>query len=435
MSDSPKPPRRPPEGEEPPEYTLYRSGRGEAPSRRKPERADRERAPRDEPPDDTRAGRGDARAGRGTGPSGRGGAGSGGGPGDRDYTLYRSRPGLLSRLRGRDDRLDRIEDLRREPGRRGPRITPRRVILGLVALLAGWLALSLVLFLVSAQVRKGSVSDAAKAQLDGGVNIVLSANTILVLGSDARAPGSLEKGANKVGEPSRSDTIMLLRVGGGKSARLSIPRDTVVNIPGAGQNKINAAFAIGGAQLTIRTVKQYLGIEVNHLVEVDFQNFPQFVDSLGGVDFTAQGCIRANVDGGNRNGGVTIRFRKGQTEHLTGRQVLALSRIRVNECDPGENDIDRAARQQQVLSAIKGRIASLSTFVRLPWVSWNAPRAIRSDMGGPTLLGLFADLALGGSPQPRVLKPSGVETLPDGGQGLTVTEAEKRSEVKRFLKG
>jgi LCP family protein required for cell wall assembly len=355
-----------------------------------------------------------------------------------EYTLYRSKPGFLSRLGGGGKKMEDLERQRdpRRAGRGGrPRITPGRVVLALAGLLAGWLLLSLLLFLVSAQIQKGKVSDATKNALDDGGNIVLSANTILVLGSDARPKGSGEEGANTVGQPSRSDTIMLLRVGGGKSARLSIPRDTVVDIPGSGRNKINAAYAIGGPQLTIRTVKRFLGIDVNHLIEVDFQNFPKFVDALGGIDFTATECVRAAVDGGYRNGGTVIRLRKGKAKHLDGKRVLALARIRQNDCRPNENDLDRARRQQQILSAIKGRVTSFHTFFRLPWVSWTAPKAIRTDMGGVTLMGLFTDLALSGTPPVRVLKPSGIETLPDGGVGLQMSEREVRSETRKFLKG
>jgi len=363
----------------------------------------------------------------------RGGSGSDPEP---EYTLYRSRPGFLSRLGGGEKRIDDIQR-QRDPRRGGgrPRITPGRVVLALAGLLAGWLLLSLLMFLVSAQIQRGKVSDATEAALDDGGNIVLSANTILVLGSDARPKGSGEAGANTVGEPSRSDTIMLLRVGGGKSARLSIPRDTIVDIPGAGRNKINAAYAIGGPQLTIRTVKRFLGIDVNHIMEVDFSNFPEFVDSLGGIDFTPTECVRASVDGGYRNGGTVIRLRRGRTKHLDGKRVLALARIRKNDCRPNENDPDRARRQQQILSAIKGRVTSFHTFFRLPWVSWTAPKAIRTDMGGVTLMGLFTDLALAGTPDTRVLQPSGIETLPDGGVGLQMSDREIRSERRTFLKG
>ena len=81
----------------------------------------------------------------------------------------------------------------------------------------------------------------------------------LVLGSDARPKGSKEPGASASG--SRSDSILLMRIGGGKNARLSIPRDTIVDIPGHGPNKINAAYAFGGPALAVQTIEQYLGNE------------------------------------------------------------------------------------------------------------------------------------------------------------------------------
>ena len=67
---------------------------------------------------------------------------------------------------------------------------------------------------------------------------------------------------------------MLIRTGGGHAARLSIPRDTVVEIPGHGLQKINAAYAFGGPALSIAVIERYLGIPINHLVEVNFENFP-----------------------------------------------------------------------------------------------------------------------------------------------------------------
>ncbi|TML25859.1 MAG: LytR family transcriptional regulator [Actinobacteria bacterium] len=368
------------------------------------------------------------------------------------YTVYRSRPRVLDALRrGHEPDLRDLGPLREERARRRPRLrrkpwTWQRVVKYVLVAIAGWLALSLFLFLVSAQVEQQSVSDAADRALDGAGPMPVSANTILVIGSDARPRGTHERGANVVGQPSRSDTLMLIRAGGFKSARLSIPRDTVVDIPGHGQDKINAAYAIGGTALTITTVKRYLGIHINHVVEVNFVDFPQFINSLGGVNVDLPGLprsvnrcpdsvvLRAKLDGGDGAGGTTLNLHAG-SNHLDGHHALGLSRVRVNKCDPAENDLDRARRQQLVLSAIKHSLLSVSTFFRLPWVSWTAPKAIRSDMSGPTLLGLFSAMGTSGSPAPRVLKPSGTVTTPGGGVGLQVDPDEKRSEVSRFLAG
>ena len=222
-------------------------------------------------------------------------------------------------------------------------------------------------------------------------------------------------------------------IGGGANASLSIPRDTVVEIPGHGRNKINAAYAFGGPALATETVKDYLGIDINHVVEVSFENFPQLVDALGGVTYKG-GCVVSKINGGKKNGGTTLRLKKGETE-IDGDQALALARTRKNECAPNETDIDRARRQQQLVAAMKDKVTSFETFVRLPWVSWAAPQAIRSDMSGPTLLGVAAASILGGDSKPHVLEPSGGETLPDGGAGLIVDESEKEAAVARLLRG
>ena len=137
-------------------------------------------------------------------------------------------------------------------------------------------------------------------------------------------------------------------------------------------------------------------MKINHLVEVNFENFPDFIDSLGGINYTG-GCVISRINGGYRNGGYTLRLKPGKN-HLDGEQALALARTRKNECNPAENDLSRARRQQKILAAIKSRLLSPATFVRLPFVSWQAPKAVRSDMAGPDLLGLFAAIATGGSP-------------------------------------
>jgi LCP family protein required for cell wall assembly len=360
------------------------------------------------------------------------------------YTVYRSRPRLP--WRREDDGVDGLREPEQEPSRpprrrrlwpsrrrRGRRITVGRIV-GYFALAVGaWLLVSLVLFLVSAQIQSAKVSDAAETKLSGGGYPLTSPNTILVLGSDARVKGKAEPGAETIGQTSRSDSIMLLRIGGGANAQLSILRDTIVDIPGHGRGKINAAYAFGGPSLAIETVESYLGVDINHLIEVNFENFPDLIDSLGGITYTGN-CVISKINGGSRNGGTTLRLKAG-THELSGDEALALARTRKNDCRPQEDDRARVRRQQKILSAIKGKVTSFETFFRLPWVSWAAPKAIRSDMSGPTLLGLIGAELLGGGGKKLVLKPSGGETLPDGGAGLTVDEATKQQTVDEFLKG
>jgi LCP family protein required for cell wall assembly len=358
------------------------------------------------------------------------------------YTIYRSRPRLFKRRE--DDVLvperkpapdgeppkRRRWPFRRKPGRR---ITPGRVLLWLAMAVGAWLLISLVLFLVSAQIQSDNVDDAARAKLSGAGFTLTQPNTILVLGSDARTKENAEPGAQTIGAPSRSDSILLLRTGGGANAQLSILRDTVVDIPGHGEGKINAAYALGGAALAIETVESFLDVDVNHLVEVNFENFPELIDALGGIDYTGS-CVVSKINGGARNGGYTLRLKPGTTE-INGEQALALARTRKNECRPQEDDRARVRRQQKIMNAIKDKVTSFETFIRLPWVSWAAPKAVRSDMGGPSLLGLIGAELIGGDAERQVLKPSGFTTLPDGGQGLTVDEGTKERAVEEFLRG
>jgi LCP family protein required for cell wall assembly len=365
-----------------------------------------------------------------------------------EYNVYRSRPPLLRRRGGdAEGGLEPPPDYEVHGRRSGPRlpglprrrggrraIGPGRVVRWVLMAIAAWLTISLVLFLVSAQIQSGKVSAAASAQLTGGGFPLTSPNTILVLGSDARAKGSKEPGATTVGNgASRSDSILVLRIGGGKNATLSILRDTVVDIPGHGRNKINAAYAYGGPSLAIKTVESYLGIPINHLVEVNFENFPQLIDALGGITYTGD-CVISRISGGARNGGYTLSLKRG-THDIDGKQALALARTRHNICRPKEDDRARVRRQQKILAAIKGKVTSFETFTRLPWVSWAAPKAVRSDMSGPSLLGLVGAEMIGGAGTKNVLMPSGAVVLPDGGQGLTVDDATKRAAVQKLLAG
>jgi LCP family protein required for cell wall assembly len=369
------------------------------------------------------------------------------------YTRYRTRPRLLpggGERSGREQATGKRQGgwrrgRRRErepltPGRSRAqrvvgwwrRLTVKRAVLALLALVVAWLALSLVLFLISSHFERTSPPSNVAAVLDPAGFPLTSVNNILVLGSDRRPKGSKEPGANTSG-PSRSDSILLLRIGGGHDARLSIPRDTVIDIPGHGEQKINAAYAFGGAALSISTIKSYLDVPINHLVEVNFEDFPQLIDAMGGVDYTG-GCIVSRVDGGFSNGGFTLRLPKG-THHIDGKQALALARTRENLCHPNETDLQREEHQQALFTDMKNRLLSPSSFLRLPLIAWNAPPAIISDMSGPTLLGLFGALAISGTPPTRVLKPSGAITLPDGELGLRVSEAERRAAVARFMSG
>lgn len=345
--------------------------------------------------------------------------------GQPEYRLYRSRKPLFPRRGGGDrDELTRLRSDAQPlaPGRSRRPITRGRIIRWALGAIAGWIALSILAFLVSAQFGQSKIPDDANQVLGGAGYPLTSPNNILVLGSDVRSKDTREPGAQTSG-PGRSDSILLMRLGGGANTRLSIARDTIVDIPGAGRQKINAAFAIGGTTLAVRTVEAYTGVDINHVVIVNFDNFPSLIDAMGGITYTG-GCVVSRINGGFRNGGYTLRLRAGKS-HLDGRQALALARTRKNSCASNESDLTRARRQQKIFAAMKRRLLSPMAFIRLPLISWQAPRALRSDMSGPTLLGVFAALAVAGTPQTHVLGTF------DG----RVPAGAKRNAVDRFLAG
>jgi LCP family protein required for cell wall assembly len=299
-----------------------------------------------------------------------------------------------------------------------------------VAAIVAWLLLSLVLFMVSAG-QEQSIPANAQAALHSGPNMITSTDTVLIIGTDQRPKGSKEPGA--FGGGIRSDTLMLWRIGGGVSRRLSIPRDTVAAIPGHGSTKINAAFAYGGPALTIKTVEQFTGIPINHVIIVNLAAFPPFIDAIGGVDVKT-GRVCSEISGGAQNGGWTLNLQPG-VHHLNGTQALVYARTRHNTCNPAENDLTREAHQQDILNAIKAKLTSPSTFFHLPWAAWQAPKVLTTDMGGPTLMTLFAGAELGGSAPVQVLKPTGAETLPDGESALTVTPGAVHAAVNKLMNG
>jgi LCP family protein required for cell wall assembly len=380
----------------------------------------------------------------------------------RPYTTYRSAPrGLRERLRDPQDSVE--EDARRGVGRpsrgtrvreseqvsgrrrlwwpgrgRGRGITPWRVVRWVVGLIVAWVLLSVILFFISAESRTGSLPAGAKSELSGGATMLFSPETVVILGLDNRpttGAGSKEGGLTASQQQeryARTDSIMLWRIGGGVSRRLSIPRDTLVNVPGCGEQKINAAWSCGGPALTLKVIKHLTGIStINHLVVVDLGNFPKFIDDIGGVNVKT-GRICSQISGGKADGGFTLNLKPGN-HHLSGIQALTLARTRDNTCNPAYTDLNREAAQQEILNSIKSQLLTVHTFFHLPWVAWDAPGVIQTDMGGVSLMQLFLSAELGGTAKPRLLNERG--STYNGADVLVPNPANVRSEVHRLITG
>ncbi len=167
--------------------------------------------------------------------------------------------------------------------------------------------------------------------------------TYLLAGSDARGSGGIDDSTTGA----RTDTIMLLhKPTSGPTSLISIPRDTYAEIPGHGANKINAAYAFGGAPLLVETVEQLTGLTVDHYAEVGFGSVSDIVDAVGGVEL----CLDYDVDDEKSR----LQWEAG-CHVADGSTAVAFSRMRY--ADP-KGDIGRGERQRQVIQAIAEKVAN-----------------------------------------------------------------------------
>jgi polyisoprenyl-teichoic acid--peptidoglycan teichoic acid transferase len=303
-------------------------------------------------------------------------------PGSRSLRVQR---------RGADRARDQVEY--RGPGAapRGPR-WGRRIAIGVAVLLvliivwavASWFAFS------------SGVSDAdkrldpnAKLALASQGGLVLShSTTILMLGTDYAKVGG------RTGDR-HSDSIMLLRTDPShhRLYYLSIPRDIQVPIPGAGTQKINAAFQIGGPALAIRTIHDFTGIPINHVMVVNFADFKDLIDALGGIEVNVPRPIQSNrfdcpyATQARCERWKGWRFEKG-VQHMSGERALIYSRIRENMLDPSETDVTRGARQQDVMNAVAKKFTSFSVLMRMPFSGSSFARPLATDMSAGQLVQL-----------------------------------------------
>jgi LCP family protein required for cell wall assembly len=215
----------------------------------------------------------------------------------------------------------------------------------------------------------------ANARLDAAVPSVLAKQnglllsnptTMLLLGRD-HANTDQRAGLN------HSDSVMILRTDPSRHrlAYLSIPRDLRVPIPGHGEDRINAAFTYGGAALAIKTIQSLTGLEINHVMIVDFQSFKTLIDNIGGVDINVPAPILSNKFDCPYNASRCAhwpgyRFHKG-LQHMNGQRALNISRIRENQLNPADSDITRGLRQQLVMRAVMAKLLGFSTVFKLPF--------------------------------------------------------------------
>ncbi|HEX4931106.1 MAG TPA: LCP family protein [Gaiellaceae bacterium] len=311
--------------------------------------------------------------------------------GEKPYRVYKG-----GRAKGKVPAAPRPErqqqgEARRATTRGRPRWR-RRVGLGVLvffALLVVWSVASFLSFrsgVADANARLPRAVEAGLAPQDGA--LATKPSLILLLGTDG------DKTAARA-DARRSDSILLVRTDPGRHrlAYLSIPRDLRVDIPGYGPNKINAAFQLGGPALTMKTVRALTGLQPNHVVMVDFEDFRTVIDALGGVEIDVPKPILSNRFDCPYATEVRCqqwqgwRFAKGK-QKMSGQRALIYSRVRENRLDPSENDLTRGARQQAVVEAMTDKLVGPGTFVKLPFIGGDLAEPLTTDLSAGQLVQL-----------------------------------------------
>jgi LCP family protein required for cell wall assembly len=145
---------------------------------------------------------------------------------------------------------------------------------------------------------------------------------------------------------------------------LSIPRDTLVSIPGyKRKRRINAANALGGPELAQATITDFLGVSPDYYMLTNFQGFAKAIDDIGGVTIN----VDKQLDYDDNWGQLHIHLKPG-VQHLNGEQAMGFVRYRHSNKGGGDSDFVRIARQQALLTAVKSKIANPGVLVRVPRV-------------------------------------------------------------------
>jgi len=221
----------------------------------------------------------------------------------------------------------------------------------LLAIPAVWIA-----YLIVVPVMAWSTVSTLQAWPTGNRAAVQPGMTYLIVGSDSRKGLTEEQQKElKTGKATeigggRTDTIMLLHTGSGKPTLVSIPRDSIVPIPGYSTTKINAAYAFGGPELLVQTLEESTGLRIDRYVEIGFAGVVSLVDAVGGVEI----CPEEDMD--DPKAGLDIE--KGCQE-VDGKAALGYSRTRKF----ASGDIQRVQNQREVIAGLGSKLRSPMTVI------------------------------------------------------------------------
>jgi LCP family protein required for cell wall assembly len=259
--------------------------------------------------------------------------------------------------------------------------------------------------------------------------------TYLMVGSDSREGLSTEQkkklGTGSVGG-SRTDTIILLHVpDSGPPALISVPRDSWVEVPGKGREKINAAFGNGNPKLLIQTLEAYTGLRIDHYVEIGFGGFASIIDSVGGVNVCLPKAMKDQKAHINLPAGC---------QDLDGPKALGYVRSRYTD---KLGDLGRANRQREVIGLVADKAVSWQTFVN-PWryykIGTSSADALTVDNDmGPVDLAKFAlamrKVAGGGDGVSLTLPVANSNARRNGQSVVLLDEAKVKALVKALKEG
>ncbi|HVX53404.1 LCP family protein [Nocardioides sp.] len=238
---------------------------------------------------------------------------------------------------------------------------PRRVVQLVGLLIVAWIA-----YLVLVPIFAWKSVDQVAFAPGGDRPAAQPGTTYLMVGSDSRA-GLTKKQRKRLstGDAAgqRTDTIMLLHTGSGPNVLMSIPRDSLVPIPGHGTAKINAAFAWGGPKLLVQTIEQNTGIRIDDYVEIGFGGLVKTVNAVGGITICPTTAMNDPLAG--------LHIKAG-CQHAGGVKALGYARSRHTQA---LGDIGRAQHQREVVSAIGKKVASPMTVIN-PFRYWKLLHAV-----------------------------------------------------------
>jgi LCP family protein required for cell wall assembly len=204
-------------------------------------------------------------------------------------------------------------------------------------------------------------------------------------------------------QPGRTDSMLIMSVNAhsGDVILTSLMRDTVVDIPGRGRQKINAAYRYGGGRLAMQTVNLAFGMNITQYAAVDFLSFPYLIDYLGGINITVKdkefdplNRLVLSVEHLYRNSGLDVSLLKGAGNNVrvTGVQALAFSRIRSID-----SDYMRASRQRMVIDATLSKLRSIRNPITLMRMLNVALNHFETNMNSAQLVILGLKVLLGGA--------------------------------------